>query len=78
MTASHVGSFSKISFTGFPSSGNTGKVPKNTRIKSEDINKLLVNQGVSITQEELEKLLLIPGVKFDLPLNDQTFPSYIG
>ena len=34
------------------------------------------NQKVSITKTELEKLKKIPGVKFDLPLNDQTIPSF--
>jgi hypothetical protein len=37
-------------------------------ITSEIINKELVNQQVFITQEELDKLKAIPGVKFDLPL----------
>jgi hypothetical protein len=39
---------------------------------------LLANQQVSITQPELEQLIKIPGVKFDLPLNDQTYPSFEG
>jgi len=42
------------------------------------INGLLLNQQVSITQEDLDKILKIPGVKFDLPLTDQTFPAYFG
>jgi hypothetical protein len=37
-------------------------------ITSEIINKELVNQQVFITQEELDKLKAILGVKFDLPL----------
>lgn len=41
-------------------------------ISSDTLNKLLVNQGVSITQDILNKLISIPGVKFDLPLNTQT------
>jgi hypothetical protein len=39
---------------------------------------LLANQQVSITQSELEQLIKIPKVKFDLPLNDQTYPSFVG
>ena len=46
-----------------------------TEITVEVLNKLLANQQVSITQPELEQLIKIPGVKFDLPLNDQTYPS---
>ena len=47
-------------------------------ITSEEINKLLANQQVSITPGELNKLKSIPGVKFDLPLNDETLPGFIG
>ncbi len=47
-------------------------------ITSEVMNKVLVNQQVSITQTELEKLKSIPGVKFDLPLNDDTVRAFIG
>lgn len=47
-------------------------------ITSEVINKLLVNQSVYITQEELEKLKSIPGVKYNLPLNDDTARAFIG
>ena len=47
-------------------------------ITSEVINKLLINQQVSISQAELDKLKSIPGVKFDLPLNDETFRAFIG
>ena len=36
-------------------------------ITSEVINKILVNQKVFITHEELDRLKGIPGVKFDLP-----------
>jgi len=46
-------------------------------ITSEVINKTLVNQLVSITQEVLDKLKDIPGVKFDLPLNDETTRAFI-
>lgn len=41
-------------------------------ITSETLNKLVTNQGISISQDELDILKSIPGVKFDLPLNDQT------
>lgn len=49
-----------------------------TEITTEVLNKLLENQGVSITQSEFELLIKIPGVKFDLPLNYQTYPSFVG
>ena len=39
---------------------------------------MLSNQQVFITEEELAKLKTISGVRFDLPLNDQTYPSYTG
>jgi len=45
-------------------------------ITSEVINNLLVNQGVSITSEDLEKLKNIPSVKFDLPISDKIYPSF--
>jgi len=45
-------------------------------ITSEVLNDLLANQQVSITQAELDKLKALPGVKFDLPLNDQTYLAY--
>jgi hypothetical protein len=35
---------------------------------SEVINSLLINQNISIKQEELDELLQIPSVKFKLPL----------
>lgn len=38
----------------------------------------MANQKVSITQMELDQLKTVPGIKFDLPLNDQTFPAYLG
>ena len=47
-------------------------------ITSGVLNNLLSSQQVSITEEELAKLKTISGVRFDLPLNDQTYPSYIG
>lgn len=36
----------------------------------------MANQKVSITETELERLKKLPGVKYDLPLNDQTLPSF--
>jgi hypothetical protein len=52
------------------------RIISNNTITSDDINLLLVNQQVSITQEELDKLLGIKGVTFELPLSDQTYPAY--
>jgi hypothetical protein len=40
------------------------------------LNNLLKNQGVSITEAELNTLKAIPGVKFDLPLNAQTTKAF--
>lgn len=48
------------------------------RITSEVINKVLANQGVSITQKELNVLLNIKGVTFDLPFDSQTLPALFG
>lgn len=47
-------------------------------ITSEVINSLLLNQKVSTTQQELDELISLPSVKFDLPLTDQTYPSLLG
>lgn len=47
-------------------------------ITSEVLNRLLINQQVSITQKEIEKLKAIPGVKFDLPLTNETYHAFIG
>nr|YP_010121860.1 GIY-YIG endonuclease [Monilinia fructicola]QRF72236.1 GIY-YIG endonuclease [Monilinia fructicola]QYB19428.1 GIY-YIG endonuclease [Monilinia fructicola]QYB19489.1 GIY-YIG endonuclease [Monilinia fructicola]QYB19551.1 GIY-YIG endonuclease [Monilinia fructicola]QYB19613.1 GIY-YIG endonuclease [Monilinia fructicola] len=47
-------------------------------ITSDILNKLVVNQGVSITQHILDKLITIPSVKFDLPITDQTIPGLVG
>ena len=46
-------------------------------ITSEVINKILINQQVFISPEELDKLKGIPGVKFDLPFNDETLRAFI-
>lgn len=47
-------------------------------ITSEVINSVLLNQKVSITQEELNILLSLPSVNFDLPITDQTYPALLG
>jgi len=39
---------------------------------------VLLNQKVSITQQELDELLSLPKVNFDLPLTDQTYPALLG
>ena len=49
-----------------------------SRITSEVINKVLANKGVSITQKELDRLLNIKGVTFELPFNSQTFQALFG
>jgi len=41
------------------------------------INKLVANQQVSFTQPELDELKNIPGIKFDLPLTNETYVSFI-
>jgi GIY-YIG catalytic domain len=46
------------------------------RITSEVLNGVLANQGVSITQEELNILLNLKGVTFELPLNNQTYSAF--
>lgn len=46
-------------------------------ITSEVLNNLLINQQVSITEDELTRLKGIPGVRFDLPITDQTYYSYV-
>lgn len=45
---------------------------------SEVINSMLLNQKVSISQKELDALLSLPSVNFDLPITDQTYPSLLG
>ena len=44
----------------------------------EVINSVLLNQNVSITQKELDYLLSLPKVNFDLPITDQTYPALSG
>jgi hypothetical protein len=46
-------------------------------ITSEVLNNLLVKQQVSITQVELERLKKIPGVKYYLPFDDQSYSSFV-
>ena len=45
---------------------------------SEVINSMLLNQKVSITKKELDVLLSLPSVTFDLPVTDQTYPALLG
>lgn len=45
---------------------------------SEVINSMLLNQNVSISQKELDDLLSLPKVNFDLPITDQTYPALLG
>lgn len=46
-------------------------------IKSEVINSVLLNQKVAISQKELDQLLSLPGVKFDLPITSETEASLL-
>ena len=52
-------------------------IKKGNSTTSEVINSVLLNQKVSISQKELEVLLNIPSVKFDLPLTNETYPALI-
>lgn len=38
----------------------------------------MANQKVSITQADLDIIKNIPGVRYDLPLTDQTYPAFSG
>lgn len=58
------------------SSLNNNTLDDYNKITADYINKLVANQGVSLTQIELDKLKEIPGVTFDLPLNDQTIEAF--
>jgi len=40
-------------------------------------NGVLVNQKVIISQKELDQLLKLPSVKFDLPITNETYPSLL-
>ena len=45
-------------------------------VTSKEINSLLLNQGVSISDPELKKLLSIPYVEFKLPFNSESYLAY--
>ena len=49
---------------------------KDNKITNDTINKLLLKQQVSITQEKLDRLLSIKGVTFELPLTNETLLAY--
>ena len=53
-------------------------ISKGKPITSEVINSLLLNQNVSITQQQLDELISLSSVKFDLPLTDQTYSALLG
>lgn len=50
----------------------------NSNITSDTLNNLLINQGVAITDKELDELKNIPSVKFDLPINNETSKALAG
>lgn len=52
-------------------------IAKGNPSNSEVINSVLVNQKVAITQKELDKLINLPSVKFDLPITNETYPSLL-
>lgn len=52
-------------------------IAKGNPINSEIINSVLLNQKVTISQKELDELLNLPSVKFDLPITDETYPSLL-
>lgn len=83
MGAPEEGGRTKVSLNGFHGHRarcyhSSGLFNSYKDITSEVLNSLLANQKVSITQMELDQLKTVPGIKFDLPLNDQTFPAYLG
>lgn len=45
-------------------------------ITHEDVNAVLVNQGISITKEELEQLKAIPYSIFSLPLEGEALEAF--
>jgi len=51
-------------------------INSNNIFTSVDINALLVNKNLSISQKEFDDLLVIKSVSFELPFNDQTYPAY--
>lgn len=70
---------SKVRFYSTKPNKTTFKNSKD--ITADVINKLLKNQGVCITEAELARIKSIPGVRFNLPLNDQTthvFEALVG
>lgn len=52
-------------------------IKKGNLTTSENINNVLLNQKVSISQEELDKLLNLSKVKFDLPITKQIYPALL-
>ena len=52
-------------------------IKKGNTTTSEIINNVLINQKVSITQKELDKLLNLSKVKFDLPITKQTYSALL-
>lgn len=68
------GALSGIRF--YSSSSNKTIYKDSESITSDVLNSLLENQQVSITEEELNNLKKICGVRFDLPLDDITYPSF--
>jgi hypothetical protein len=52
-------------------------IAKGKPINSVIINSVLLNQKVAIFQKELDELLNLPSVKFDLPITDETYPSIL-
>jgi len=83
LTASLLHSSSSLSFSACNCQRPYGTSPpfqlfqSYVEITSDIVNKILANQQVSISQEDLDKLKGIPGVKFDLPLNDETFFEFV-
>ena len=52
-------------------------IAKGNPINSEVINSVLLTQKMAIPQKELDKLLNLPSVKFDLPITDETHSSLL-
>jgi hypothetical protein len=52
-------------------------IKKGNSTTSKIINNVLLNQKVSISQEELDKLLNLSKVKFDLPITKETYPALL-
>lgn len=52
-------------------------IVKGNPTNSEVINSVLLNQKVAISQKELDELLSLPSVKFDLPITNETHPSLL-